>query len=85
MNIQPGRKAPCELWFRGEKISEGTHTHCQKIQRLLNEWYANEKSKLQRKADKQKNELARLTQALEKCAAEKAALLSDIKWLRGEQ
>jgi hypothetical protein len=41
--------------------------------------------KLQTKAAKQRNEIARLTQALEKCAAEKAKLLSDIKWMRGEK
>ncbi len=43
-----------------------------------------ELAKLQSKLAKQRNEIARLTQALEKCAAEKAKLLSDIKWMRGE-
>lgn len=39
---------------------------------------------LQAKNAKQRNEIARLTQALEKLTAEKAKLLADIKWMRGE-
>lgn len=40
--------------------------------------------KMQSTMAKQRNEIARLTQALEKCAAEKAKLLADLKWMRGE-
>ena len=40
---------------------------------------------LQAKIAKQKNEIARLTQALEKATAEKAKLLADLKWMRGER
>lgn len=43
-----------------------------------------ENATLRSKIAKQRNEIGRLTQALEKCAAEKAKLLSDIKWMRGE-
>lgn len=45
----------------------------------------NPDAKLQSINAKQKNEIARLTQALEKCTAEKAKLLADIKWMRGER
>lgn len=38
----------------------------------------------QSKLAKQRNEIARLTQLCEKLIAEKAALLDDIKWMRGE-
>ena len=48
------------------------------------ELLAQENSKLRSKMAKQRNEIARLTQALEQCAAEKAKLLSDLKWMRGE-
>ena len=40
---------------------------------------------LRKKAAKQRNEIARLTQALEKATAEKAKLLADLKWMRGEK
>ena len=40
---------------------------------------------LQAKIAKQRSEIARLTQALEKATAEKAALLDDLKWMRGER
>lgn len=43
-----------------------------------------ENSKLRSKLAKQRNEIARLTQALEKVTADKLKLLSDIKWMRGE-
>lgn len=39
---------------------------------------------LQGKAAKQRNELARVTQKMERLAADKAKLLDDIKFLRGE-
>ena len=39
---------------------------------------------LQGKAAKQRNELARVTQKMERRAADKAKLLDDIKFLRGE-
>lgn len=39
---------------------------------------------LQSKAAKQRNEIARLTQSLEKLAEEKAQLLRTVKFMRGE-
>lgn len=39
---------------------------------------------LQGKAAKQRNELARVTQKMERIAADKSKLLDDIKFLRGE-
>ena len=39
---------------------------------------------LQGKAAKQRNEFARVTQKMERLAADKAKLLDDIKFLRGE-
>ena len=39
---------------------------------------------LQSKIAVQRSEIARLTQALEVATKEKAALLADIKWMRGE-
>lgn len=39
---------------------------------------------LQGKAAKQRNELARVTQKMERLAADKAKLLDDIKFMRGE-
>lgn len=39
---------------------------------------------LQGKAAKQRNELARVTQKMERLAADKAKLLDDLKFLRGE-
>lgn len=39
---------------------------------------------LQGKAAKQRNELARVTQKMERLAADKAKLLDDIKFFRGE-
>jgi len=43
-----------------------------------------ENATLRSKIAKQRNEIARLTQLNEKLMAEKAKLLSDIKWMRGE-
>jgi flagellar motility protein MotE (MotC chaperone) len=40
---------------------------------------------LQTKVAKQKNEIARLTQRVEQLNKEKAKLLSDLKWIRGEK
>ena len=40
---------------------------------------------LHAKIAKQRSEIARLTQALEKATAEKVKLLSDLKWMRGEK
>ena len=40
--------------------------------------------KLQAKAAKQRNEVARLTQLVEKLREDNRKLLSDIKWMRGE-
>jgi len=40
--------------------------------------------KLQAKANKQRNEIARLTQAVEQLQKDKASLLADLKWIRGE-
>ena len=40
---------------------------------------------LHAKIAKQRSEIARLTQALEKATAEKARLLDDLKWMRGEE
>ena len=42
-------------------------------------------NKLRSKMAKQRNEIARLTQLAEKLRAEKAKLLDDIKWMRGEK
>ncbi len=39
---------------------------------------------LQSKAATQRNEIARLTQKLEAVTEQKARLLADIKWMRGE-
>lgn len=39
---------------------------------------------LQGKAAKQRNELARVTQKMERLAADKAKLLDDLKFMRGE-
>ena len=39
---------------------------------------------LQGKSAKQRNELARVTQKMERLAADKAKLLDDIKFMRGE-
>ena len=39
---------------------------------------------LQGKAAKQRNELARVTQKMERLAADKTKLLDDIKFMRGE-
>ena len=39
---------------------------------------------LQGKAAKQRNELARVTQKMERLAADRAKLLDDIKFMRGE-
>jgi len=39
---------------------------------------------LQSKAAKQRNEIARLTQSLEKLTEEKAQLLRTVKYMRGE-
>jgi len=41
-------------------------------------------NKLRSKLAKQRNEIGRLTQLNEKLQAEKAKLLADIKWMRGE-
>ena len=41
-------------------------------------------TQLRRKIDKQRTEIARLTQKLERVTKEKTELLRDIKWMRGE-
>ena len=41
--------------------------------------------KLQAKLAKQRNEIGRLTQLNKKLQEEKAKLLSDLKWMRGER
>ena len=41
-------------------------------------------AKLQAKANKQRNEIARLTQAVEQLQKDKASLLADLKW-KGEK
>ena len=41
-------------------------------------------NKLRSKLAKQRNEIARLTQLNEKLQAEKAKLLADLKWMKGE-
>ncbi len=40
---------------------------------------------LRSKIQKQRNEIARLTQKLEAANREKAALTKDIQWMRGEK
>jgi ABC-type transporter Mla subunit MlaD len=40
---------------------------------------------LQAKSAKQRNEIARLTQSVEQLMKDKAKLLSDLKWIRGER
>ena len=42
-------------------------------------------SALHAKIAKQRTEIARLTQALERATAEKAKLLADLKWMKGER
>jgi len=44
-----------------------------------------EATTLKSKMAKQRNEIARLTQLVEQLQTEKAKLLSDLKWIRGEQ
>ena len=41
--------------------------------------------KAQSKAATQRNEIARLTQKLEAVTEQKAKLLADVKWMRGEK
>jgi prefoldin subunit 5 len=41
-------------------------------------------NKLKKKADKQRNEIARLQQNVDKLMADNRKLLADIKWMRGE-
>ena len=43
-----------------------------------------ENSTLRSKVAKQRNEIGRLTQLNEKLMAEKAKLLADLKWMRGQ-
>lgn len=40
---------------------------------------------IEKKLDKQRNEIARLTQLVDKLTREKKELLSDLKWIRGER
>ena len=40
---------------------------------------------LRSKIQKQRNEIARLTQKLEAATKDKAALTKDLKWMRGEK
>ena len=42
-------------------------------------------ARLQSKLAVQRNEIARLTQALENCAKQKAKLLDELKWIKGEK
>ena len=44
-----------------------------------------ENSMLRSKVAKQRSEIGRLTQLNEKLMAEKAKLLADLKWMRGEK
>lgn len=44
-----------------------------------------ENDALRSKIAKQRTEVARLTQALEKVTSEKLLLAKDIKWMRGEE
>ena len=44
-----------------------------------------EAAHLKSKMAKQKNEIARLTELVKQLQADKAKLLSDLKWIRGEQ
>ena len=44
-----------------------------------------ENDALRSKIAKQRTEIARLTQALEKATSEKLLLAKDIKWMRGEE
>jgi predicted nucleic acid-binding Zn-ribbon protein len=39
---------------------------------------------LRSKAAKQRNEIARLTKAIEELQSEKAKLIAEIKWMKGE-
>lgn len=41
-------------------------------------------NKLKKKADKQRNEIARLQQNVDKLMEDNRKLLADIKWMRGE-
>lgn len=43
-----------------------------------------ENAKLRSKIAKQRNEIGRLMQVAEKLSEDKAKLLSDVKWMRGE-
>jgi ABC-type transporter Mla subunit MlaD len=42
-------------------------------------------SRLQAKNQKQRTEIARLTQHVEALMADKQSLLADVKWMRGEK
>jgi|TARA_R110000772_G_scaffold27197_2_gene69386 hypothetical protein len=44
-----------------------------------------ENNALKSKVAKQRTEIARLTQALEKVTSEKLLLTKDLKWMRGEE
>ena len=44
-----------------------------------------ENNSLKSKVAKQRTEIARLTQALEKVTSEKLLLAKDLKWMRGEE
>ena len=53
------------------------------IDGILDAQYEN--TALKSKNAKQRTEVARLTQALEKVTSEKLLLAKDIKWMRGEE
>lgn len=71
-SVDPTRVALEALITKGDKMSD----HLEKMERKM--------AALQSKLGKQRNEIARLTQLNEKLMAEKAKLLADLKWMRGE-
>ena len=71
-SVDPTRVALEALITKGDKMSD----YLEKMERKM--------AALQSKLGKQRNEIARLTQLNEKLMAEKAKLLADLKWMRGE-
>lgn len=54
-------------------------TQAEELQRLKKSF-----ADLQSKSAKQRNEIARLTQAVERLQKDKAKLINDLKWIKGE-
>jgi ABC-type transporter Mla subunit MlaD len=54
-------------------------TQAEELQRLKKSF-----ADLQSKSAKQRNEIARLTQAVERLQEDKAKLFNDLKWIKGE-